>query len=111
LRPFLTDLSQINARLHLRLLKIYMEWLQMAKDQDWDFGFSFVSDEEMKAQELALSEKLKSVQSGSKEQVDALKGLIMAFLNNMIKDPEKPWIYWPNRVERVREFMDRINKI
>ena len=83
----------------------------MAKDQHWDFGFSFISDEEMKAQEKILTDKLQSVQSGSKEQVDALRGLIMIFLNNMLKDPEKPWIYWPDRVDRVREFINKINSI
>jgi hypothetical protein len=78
---------------------------------DYDFGFSFVSDEEMKAKEAQLSQKLVETEKTSQEKLEQLKDAIMMFLNNMLKDPDKPWIYWPDREAKVKAFMDKIRKL
>ena len=78
---------------------------------DYDFGFSFVSDEEMKAKEAELSKQLVETEKSSQEKLEQLRDMIMLFLNNMLKDPDKPWIYWPDRQTKVKDFMEKIKKL
>lgn len=46
------------------------------------------------------------------EQVNAklieLEQLIMPLLVNLLKNPEKEYIYWPNRTDKIQEQIDRI---
>lgn len=77
----------------------------------YDFGFSFISDEEMKAKEAELSQQLVETEKTSQEKLEATKDLILIFLNNMLKDPDKPWIYWPDREVKVKSFIEKIKSI
>ena len=89
----------------------------MKLDESNDFGFSLVSETELKAHEQLLQKKIeeqsKVVQKTESELTDKLHGLrdmIMPLLNNLAKDPEKTYILWPERSAKIKLFIDKINK-
>ena len=90
----------------------------MAKkiDFDDDFGFSLVSEEELKAHEEALKKKVEEqsrvVVQTATELTDKLHGLrqmIMPLLNNLAKDPDKTYIFWPDRADKIKAFIKKID--
>ena len=81
-----------------------------------DFGFSLVSEEELKQHEEMLKKKIeeqtKIVQQTSEELTDKLHGLrnmIMPLLQNLAKDEDKAYIYWPNRAEQIKAFIKKVD--
>jgi hypothetical protein len=72
----------------------------------FDFGFTLVDEEE-----LAVTKELKNVEltasndvTALQKKVDDLYNAIKPLLNNLTQNPEKEYILWPNRVEKVKEF-------
>lgn len=89
----------------------------MKLDESNDFGFSLVSETELKAHEQLLQKKIeeqsKVVEKTEIEMKDKLHGLrdmIMPLLNNLAKDPEKTYILWPERSAKIKAFIEKINK-
>lgn len=62
---------------------------------DFDFGFSSVSSEEINLSEVKLNKVVE---------------MIMPLLNNLEKDT-KDYIYWPNRQEKIKEFKKKLYDI
>jgi hypothetical protein len=65
-------------------------------NEDNDFGFTFTSGEEL-----------------TKDHVDKVKGLramIMPLLNNLMKNPEKDTIVWPDREKRIKAFIKKMDE-
>lgn len=89
----------------------------MILDDD-DFGFSAVTEEELKALE---KQEIDSLQSATQEQeqmimsyqqkVEALHKAVLPLLANLMKNPEKEYIYWPNREAKIKAFITKIDKI
>ena len=67
-----------------------------------DFGFSFVNDDIIN--EKAAAERAKA---------ERIKHLIMPFLLNLKKNPEKDVIQWPGekRIKTIDDFITKMNKI
>jgi uncharacterized protein Yka (UPF0111/DUF47 family) len=82
-------------------------------DVDFDFGFTAVNAEELevvqttKKEVIVASEEALTIQ----DKCDTLYKMIQPLLNNLQKNPEKEYIYWPNRLEKVEEFSDKINEV
>jgi hypothetical protein len=110
----------------------------MSTPNDYDFGFSFEDEEAIiKAspppaaanndQLMALQSKIdslldsqeKTVQSAlikameekHKAKIKELEMLILPLLYNLIKNPEKPIINWPNREEVIKKQIEKITAI
>jgi len=85
------------------------------KKREWDFGFSLVDEDFVaptKAQEIeARTSQLDQTAKEIETRLNDVVSMILPLLNNLMKDPEKPTIYWPNRVEKVREFRDALIKV
>jgi hypothetical protein len=62
---------------------------------DDDFGFTFSDSEEQKAQ--------------SKDKVQGLRDMIMPLLNNLMKNPDKDTIVWPNRDKKIKQFIKKMD--
>ena len=84
--------------------------------KDNDFGFSLVSEKELKAHEELLKKKVeeqsKAVDVTTQELTDKLHGLrdmILPLLNNLSKDPDKTYILWPDRADKIKAFIKKIN--
>ena len=79
----------------------------------FDFGFTAVDESELEAVQKTTA-KLESSDSESAALEDKLNNLynaILPLLSNLKMNPEKEYILWPNRVEKVEEFEDYISKI
>ena len=81
---------------------------------DWDFGFALVSEEELRSLEIELAAKNKEITIESdqyKGKYDALYTMIMVLMRNLSAEPDKSYIFWPNRIEKVNEFIAKINSL
>jgi len=67
--------------------------------EDNDFGFSFAHTEELEAQSRALAD----------DKVQGLKNMIMPLLNNLMKNPEKDTIVWPDREKKIKAFIKKMD--
>lgn len=67
-------------------------------DDDFDFGFTTSSDEDIKQER--------------NDKARAMYDAIMPLLNNLKKDADKnPIINWPGRAEKIDSFITKLNKI
>ena len=66
----------------------------------FDFGFSTVGEDEIKISAPNYEEKLQ-----------ALYKLVMPLLDNLSKDEGKDYIYWPDRINKVAQFKQKIQRI
>lgn len=79
----------------------------------FDFGFTLVDEDELEAVQQAQS-KVASVSdsvSETQEKLDSLFNAIQPLLNNLKQNPQKEYILWPNRLEKIEQFEDYIQNI
>jgi predicted DNA-binding ArsR family transcriptional regulator len=83
-----------------------------------DFGFSVVSEDELKALERKLQQEVQEKSSSLVEiektyqgKLEQLYKAIMPLLKNLAKDGEKEYIFWPNRVEKMQQFIAKVESI
>lgn len=86
----------------------------MSTDNElFDFGFTLVDEGELEAVQKAqetVSSTTETI-SATQERLDKLFGAIQPLLNNLKMNPEKEYILWPNRLEKIEQFEDHIQKI
>ncbi len=82
-------------------------------DDFFDFGFTAVDEDELEAVQKVTkkAEASQTEASSAQERLDKLYNAITPLLNNLKKNPEKEYILWPNRLEKVEQFEDHIQKI
>ena len=82
-------------------------------DDFFDFGFTAVDESELEAVKQAkdTAEKMAVGVDATQDKIDRLYNAITPLLDNLKKNPEKDYILWPNRVEKVDEFEDYLRKI
>ena len=76
----------------------------------FDFGFTAVDESELEAVQ-ELSTKSTSTEAEVKVLEDKLNNLynaILPLLQNLKMNPEKEYILWPNRTEKIEAFEDHI---
>tara|TARA_R110002074_G_scaffold7751_6_gene32721 strand:- start:7244 stop:7513 length:270 start_codon:yes stop_codon:yes gene_type:complete len=86
----------------------------MAKtDLDFDFGFTAMDAEELDAvqEQVQAVSQATAVATEVQDKIDALYNMIMPLLNNLQKNPEKEYIYWPNRMDKVESFRDQLTEV
>ena len=79
----------------------------------FDFGFTAVDESELEAVQQ-ISTKASSTEAEVKvleDKINNLYNAILPLLSNLKKNPEKEYILWPNRLEKVEQFEDLIQKI
>lgn len=72
----------------------------------FDFGFTAVTEEEL---EVVQSSQTKV--EATTDTLDSLFNAIVPLLNNLKANPEKDYIYWPNRLAKIEEFEDHLQAI
>ena len=89
----------------------------MKLNESDDFGFSLVSEEELKAHEDLLrkkieeqSEVVQKTEAELKDKLDGLRAMVMPLLVNLAKDPDKSYIFWPDRVQKIEKFIKKVNE-
>ena len=79
----------------------------------FDFGFTAVDEDELEVVQKQ-SQKLESTGAKAEEVEEKLNSLynaILPLLSNLKANPEKDYIYWPKRTEKVEAFEDLISGI
>ena len=88
----------------------------MASDFDDDFGFSLVSEQELKAHEEMLKKKVEEqsyafnkTATEAQTKLETLRDMITPLLVNLSKDPKKEYILWPDRAVKIQAFIKKVN--
>jgi hypothetical protein len=79
----------------------------------FDFGFTAVDESELEAVQAlgATAKEVETKASTTQDKLDSLFNAIVPLLNNLKKNPEKEYILWPNRLEKVEEFETMLQNI
>ena len=80
---------------------------------DFDFGFSAVSEDELEVVQVAQQqsgELITNLQT-AENKANLLYSAIMPLIKNLKANPDKDYIYWPNRVEKLEAFAEKLNEI
>jgi len=78
----------------------------MNLDNSFDFGFSFANESEVSAPTATVVKD--TLAEEHKNKLAELEKLILPLLYNLMKNPEKPYIKWENRVPIIKAQIDRI---
>ena len=80
---------------------------------DFDFGFTAVDEDELDAvQKVQKSAEANSVAVEKLEdKVNKIYNAVLPLLTNLNKNPEKDYIYWPNRNLKIDQFEVVLQKI
>jgi hypothetical protein len=79
------------------------------KNELFDFGFTIVDEQELESVQQA--EELASTASDYQDRLEQLYNAIQPLLANLKTNPEKDYILWPNRLEKIEEFEEYILNI
>lgn len=71
-------------------------------DNFFDFGFTLANEGELK--------ELAKFRPGEEKLYEVVK-MVNVLLDNLAKNPEKEYIYWPNRVEKIKEFKNKLSHV
>lgn len=80
--------------------------LDLSIYNDSDFGFTAVDEEEVSTP--IVTDVKTSVEEDFKSKLKTLEGLMLPLLVNLMKNPEKDYIHWPNRGPLIQKQIDRI---
>ena len=75
-------------------------------DNLFDFGFTAVSEDELESVQASIAN-----QASSAERLEKMYKSILPLLDNLEKNNEKDYIYWPNRTKKIEEFRKRLTEI
>jgi hypothetical protein len=80
-------------------------------DDDFDFGFTAVDENELEVVQKAAETASILTAEPLQDKIDKLYNAIIPLLNNLKKNPEKEYIFWPNRIDKVEQFETHLLKI
>ena len=82
-------------------------------DDFFDFGFTAVDESELQAVQKtqALAQDAEQMATTTQDKLDKLYNAITPLLNNLKKNPEKEYILWPNRIDKVEQFEQHLLEI
>jgi len=87
--------------------------INIAMSDIFDFGFTAVTEEELEVVQKASAEveTVSATVASTQDKLDKLFNAVQPLLTNLKKNPEKNYIYWPNRLDKVEQFEDYIQDI
>jgi uncharacterized protein Yka (UPF0111/DUF47 family) len=80
---------------------------------DFDFGFTAVDEDELEVVQKASANAESNASQVNKleNKVDKIYNAVLPLLSNLKKNPEKDYIYWPNRNLKIDQFEVVLQKI
>ena len=80
---------------------------------DFDFGFTAMDADELDVvQQSKLEAETKAAAAtNASERAQLLYDAIVPLLNNLKANPEKDYIYWPDRYSKLDAFADKLYQI
>jgi hypothetical protein len=82
--------------------KIPLEYLDMTDD----FGFTAVHENDVL--DPVISAVAASADIETKQKLASVEKLILPLLVNLMKNPDKDYIHWPNRVPMIEKQIEKI---
>ena len=82
--------------------KIPIEYL----DLNNDFGFTAVHENDVV--DPLITEVKTTADADTKQKLATVEKLILPLLVNLMKNPDKDYIHWPNRVPLIEKQIDKI---
>jgi hypothetical protein len=89
----------------------------MAQVNDFDFGFTAVSEDELKKLEKELQNQVEAssrvvtrTMQDKNDAIKQLRNMIVPLLNNLMKDEGKDYIFWPDRSTKIKSFLSKIDE-
>jgi len=79
------------------------------KNELFDFGFTLVDEHDLES--VQQIEELETAADEIQNRLDNLYNAIQPLLANLKDNPEKDYILWPNRSEKIEEFEEYILNI
>ena len=82
-----------------------------------DWGFTATTVEELdfiqqeKVEHKQKTELLSKQVENNETKLGKLYDAIMPLLENLEKDPEREYLYWPNRTDKIQDFRNHLKKI
>lgn len=76
-----------------------------------DFGFSTVDTVEIQGYNQPEIDSLKLENEDLNLRLDKMQVAINKLLTNLSKNPEQELIKWPNRLEKINEFKQKLDRI
>ncbi|CAB4124351.1 hypothetical protein UFOVP49_189 [uncultured Caudovirales phage] len=76
----------------------------MANPTD-DFGFTFHDEIDLDEQ---INSAVTTTETTYAEKLKAVEAIVVPFMQNLMKDPDKVMIRWPNRKDIVEKQLKRI---
>lgn len=89
-------------------------------DDTFDFGFSMVDENELEVLQQAKTEievTKTTLEQTSQEaetleaRLNKLYNMVQPLLNNLAANADKDYIYWPNRMNKIEQFRDALDKV
>jgi len=85
--------------------------------EEFDFGFTMMDEDALDAVQEAR-EQIQNTSTELSEQVeewktrsDTLYRMVLPLLKNLAANPEKDYIYWPDRVNKINQFKEQLDKV
>lgn len=75
-------------------------------DDLFDFGFTAVSEDELETVQTSIAS-----QADVAERLEKMYKSILPLLDNLQKNDEKDYIYWPDRTAKIEKFRKRLTEI
>lgn len=85
----------------------------MSKDNikeldSYDFGFTVVDETEIKTDEVQKANEQININNNKLKQIEKL---VFNLVNKLLENPDKDYIYWPNREKVLNEYRNKIIEI
>lgn len=80
------------------------------KDITDDFGFTFANESDVVSANPVYS-SLEEETADLKKRLAAVNKIFMPLLENLMKDPDKPFIKWPNRKEVIEKQIVKLKSL
>lgn len=71
-------------------------------EDDFDFGFTAVGEDEI------VNSELVSESENLRKRLHSVEKMILPLLQNLMKNPEKEMIKWPNRKEIIEKQITKL---
>lgn len=95
-----TQLTRVEEKID-RVLNMELHELNAAMQSQGE-NLSSVLDE--------VEERSNAVRDECKAKLLEIEGMILPLLTNLMKNPQKEYIHWPGRAEKIQAQIDRITK-
>lgn len=82
-------------------------------DVTFDFGFSAINEDELESIKILerKAAETESVAADTHDKLQRMYSMVLPLIENLMQDPEKSYIHWPNRKEKLQLFKKKLQEV